>query len=189
MFTLRKATRADLPDIERVMRESIDGIGRQRYDEQQVASAMEWIARPDPQLIDDGTYFVAVADGAIVACGGWSKRGKLYAGSAASGGEARLLDPASEAARVRAMFTLPAWARRGIGRAILEACESEARADGFRRVELMAMLSGEAMYAAFGYAPVEATSIVLEDGARLGTTVMAKTLDPPLETPHEREQQ
>lgn len=189
MFTLRKATRADLPEIARVMRESLRGIGRLSYDEQQVASAMEWIARPDPQLIDDGTYFVAVADDAIVACGGWSKRGKLYAGSAAAEGESRLLDPASEAARVRAMFTLPAWARRGIGRAILEACESEARAAGFGRVALMAMLSGEAMYAACGYTPVEKTSIVLEDGATLGTTAMMKTLDVPLQAPHEREQQ
>jgi GNAT superfamily N-acetyltransferase len=177
MFELRKATRDDIPEIQRVMRESLTGIARRTYDARQIASALEWIAHPDTQLIDDGTYFVAVADGAVVACGGWSRRGKLYAGSADSGGESRLLDPATEPARVRAMFTLPEWSRRGIGRAILERCESEARAAGFTTVELMAMKSGgEALYATCGYERVEETKIVMGDGVGMETTVMRKAL-------------
>jgi GNAT superfamily N-acetyltransferase len=176
MFTIRKATPADRPAIEHVMRESLRGLGKPAYDDAQIASSLAWIAHADAQLIDDGTYFVAVAGGEVVACGGWSKRGKLYAGSVASEGEGRLLDPETEPARIRAMFTLPEWARKGIGRAILEACEAEVRAAGFQRIELMAMLSGERLYVACGYAPVETTRIVLQDGTELGTTVMTKSV-------------
>lgn len=190
MFSLRKATPADQPAIEHVMRESLRRLGKPAYDEQQIASSLRSIAQADTQLIDDGTYFVAVADGDVVACGGWSRRGKLYSGSAAQGGEARMLDPRSEAARIRAFFTLPEWARRGIGRAILDACEAEIAAAGFQRIELMAMLSGgEALYLKCGYTPVERTNIILEDGTPLGTTVMRKSLDVPPQRAHEREQQ
>jgi GNAT superfamily N-acetyltransferase len=177
LFHLRKATLSDKPAIEHVMRESLRGLGKLAYDEQQIASSLQSIAQADAQLIDDGTYFVAVANGEVVACGGWSRRGKLYTGSAASGGEARLLDPQFEAARIRAFFTLPSWSRKGIGRAILEACENEIAAAGFKRIELMAMLSGgEALYAMNGYEAIERTNIVLEDGTPLGTTVMRKQL-------------
>jgi GNAT superfamily N-acetyltransferase len=176
LIMLRKATRADLLAIERVMRASLAGIGSGYYDERQVTSAIDWIARPDGQLIDDGTYFVLEQDGRVVACGGWSRRGKLYSGSAASGGEGRLLDPAKDAARVRAMFVDPRYARRGLGRAILNACEEEARLAGFRQVELMAMLSGEELYAACGYAIVEEVVLTLEDGTKLGAKKMVKAI-------------
>lgn len=175
-FTLRNATMSDIPEIERVMRESLTGIGSRSYDAQQIASSLENIAHLDRDLVSDGTYFVAVAGSAIVGCGGWSRRGKLYAGSAAAGDESRLLDPASEAARVRAMFVTPQWARRGIGRTILDRCELEAREEGFKKVELMAMLSGEAMYTAAGYAVVERVSPPLADGTMLPLTRMEKSL-------------
>lgn len=176
LIMLRKATERDLWSIERVMRASLADIGRGYYDERQVAAAIAWIARPDRQLIDDGTYFVIEQDSRVVACGGWSRRGKLYAGSAASGGEGRLLDPSKDAARVRAMFVDPRYARRGLGRAILDACEDAARQAGFRRVELMAMLSGEELYAACGYEVVEEVELTLEDGTKLGAKKMLKPL-------------
>ena len=175
-FSLRKATRADIDDIERVIRESLQGIGSRVYDATQIASSIEYVARIDRYLIDDGTYFVAVADGEVVGCGGWSRRGKLYAGPAATIDGERLLDPATEAARVRAMFVVPQWERRGIGREILRRCEEEARAAGFTRVELMAMLSGEAMYAASGYHVVERVEPPLADGTPLPLTKMEKSL-------------
>jgi N-acetylglutamate synthase-like GNAT family acetyltransferase len=176
LIMLRKATERDLPDIERVMRASLETLGNAYYDARQVASAMTWIARPDPQIVEDRTYFVIEQDGRIVACGGWSRRGKLYAGSAAEPGEGRLLDPSRDAARVRAMFVDPRYARRGLGRAILDACEEEARLAGFRSIELMATLSGEALYAASGYEVIERTEMVLEDGVVLGGAKMAKML-------------
>lgn len=175
-LAFRKATLGDVAGIERVMRESLATLGRQTYDANQVASSIAHVARLDRELVTDNTYFVATADGRIVGCGGWSRRGKLYAGSAAEGDESRLLDPASEAARVRAMFVVPEWARRGIGRVILERCEAEARAEGFRKIELMAMLSGEAMYAACGYDVVERVTPPLADGTRLPLTKMEKHL-------------
>ena len=175
-YRIRKATTADIAAIEAVMRASIEGIGSRTYTAQQVSSSLENIAHLDRDLVNDGTYFVAEAEGEIVGCGGWSRRSKLYAGSAATGDESRLLDPATEAARVRAMFVTPRWERRGIGRRILEMCEEEARAEGFRRVELMAMLSGRAMYAACGYRPVEDVEPPLADGTPLPLTKMEKRI-------------
>jgi len=176
-WTIRKACAGDVDAIERVMRDSLTGIGSRAYDARQIASSLEHVAHLDRELVEDGTYFVAEADGAIVGCGGWSRRAKLYAGSAAAGDESRLLDPATEPARVRAMFVTVRWERRGIGRRILEMCEAEARGEGFTTVELMAMLSGEAMYAACGYEPVERLEPALADGTPLPLTRMTKRLD------------
>lgn len=176
LIMLRKATHDDEAEIRRVMEASLAGIGSRYYDSKQVASALRWIAIPDPHIISDGTYFVIEQDGRIVACGGWSRRGRLYAGSAPQSDEGRLLNPAVEPARVRAMFVDPRYARRGLGRAILEACESEARLAGFRSVELMAMLSGEELYAACGYELVERVDLELGDGVVLGGARMVKRL-------------
>jgi GNAT superfamily N-acetyltransferase len=175
-LTLRKAVMDDIAAIERVMRESLTGLGPRTYNERQIASSLEHVAHIDRHLIADGTYFVAIDHGVIVGCGGWSRRGKLYAGSAAQGDEDRFLDPATEPARVRAMFVLPSHARQGIGRAILDRCEEEARAAAFKSVELMAMLSGKEMYSACGYEPVEDVAPPLADGTPLPLTRMRKKL-------------
>ncbi|HEV7921812.1 MAG TPA: GNAT family N-acetyltransferase [Thermoanaerobaculia bacterium] len=175
-YSLRTATRDDLAEIAEVMRESLRELGREVYSPRQVASAMEFVGRPDGQLIDDGTYFVAVADGAIVGCGGWSRRRKPYAGSAAAADDDELLDPARDAAHVRAMFVRATHARQGIGRAILELCEQRAAADGFRRLQLVALRSGERMYAACGYVAAAEEPVTLKDGVILECTLMEKTL-------------
>ncbi|MFD1613367.1 GNAT family N-acetyltransferase [Sphingomonas tabacisoli] len=110
----------------------------------------------DTQLIADRTYFAVTSDGAFAGCGGWSRRATLYGGDHSTDlREPRLLDPATEPARIRAMYTDPAFVRRGVGRMILEACEAAARAEGFRAAEMMATLAGEPLYAAAGYQAVE----------------------------------
>ncbi|MCT2398583.1 GNAT family N-acetyltransferase [Novosphingobium mangrovi (ex Huang et al. 2023)] len=110
----------------------------------------------DRQLVADRTYFVAELDGAIAGCGGWSRRATLYGGDHSTGlREPRLLDPASEPARVRAMYTDPAFARRGVGKALLAHCEAAARDEGFAAVELMGTRAGEPLYAAAGYSVIE----------------------------------
>jgi GNAT superfamily N-acetyltransferase len=109
----------------------------------------------DRQLIADRTYFVVEAAGRIAGCGGWSRRATLYGGDHTPGRDAALLDRATEPARVRAMYTHPDFARRGVGRLILQLCEAAAVEDGFSRVELMATLAGRALYAACGYADLE----------------------------------
>ena len=125
---------------------------------------MRYIGKPDRMLVEDGTYYVAEDERGAVACGGWSRRHRLYAGSGSSDDDARLLDPATEAAPVRAMFVRGDWTRRGLGTRILERCEEAARAEGFTRLTLMATLPGVPLYLANGFKVVEELDIPLEDG-------------------------
>jgi GNAT superfamily N-acetyltransferase len=127
---IRLAMSADGGAITDVMRASVLELFPHFYDEQQTASAAVHVAHVDGTLLADGTYFVFEADGEIVACGGWSRRGRLYTGSGDDEGDDRLLDPQTEAAHIRAMFVRPEWTRRGLGRAILQAGHDAARAEG-----------------------------------------------------------
>src|SRR5438270_13531078 len=132
--TIRDASLDDVTAIAAVMRESVESFGKDVYTPRQIASALRYICRPDEQLIIDGTYFVAVGDDEIIGCGGWSRRRKVYSGSASSADEDALLDPTSEPARIRSMFVRPSLGRRGIGRSILQHAEQRAAGDGFRRL-------------------------------------------------------
>jgi GNAT superfamily N-acetyltransferase len=173
---LRLATRADAPAIQRLMRASAHALSAPFYDARQIASVEAHVAVLDEQLIDDGTYYVADGDlGELAACGGWSRRDKLFTGTATSG-DARLLDPTREPARVRAMFVAPGWARRGLGHAIVNRCEEDARAAGFTMVELMATLPGEPLYIACGYVVAERCDLVLPDGVAIGAARMTKQI-------------
>jgi GNAT superfamily N-acetyltransferase len=154
MLDHRHATRADLEALTALMDTAISELQRPFLTEAQIESSRA-IMGLDTQLIDDETYFVILMDGAIAGCGGWSRRATLYGGDATPGRDAALLDPAHEPARVRAMYTHPAFARRGVGRQILALCELAARAEGFRRAELMGTMAGEPLYRACGYIPVE----------------------------------
>jgi len=175
---LRLATRDDGPAIDALMKASIAALFPAFYDERQTASAVVHVAEVDELLIDDGTYFVMESEGdpAPVACGGWSRRDMLFRGEAAQEGRARLLDPATEPARVRAMFVRGDWTRRGLGTRILEACEAAARAEGFRELSLMATLPGEQLYRRFGFVPGEPTTITLPDGVVLACVPMTRPI-------------
>lgn len=153
-LTHRLATEEDLPALRTLMAAAIDRLQSAYLDPAQVAASRA-VMGLDTQLIADRTYFVVEAAGAIAGCGGWSRRATLYGGDHSGGREPRLLDPATEAARVRAMYTHPDFTRRGVGRRILAVCEVAAREEGFRRVELMATLAGEPLYRACGYGEVE----------------------------------
>ena len=128
----RVATLDDEAAVERLMQGSAAILFPRFYDELQAASAVRYVAQADPLLLRDGTYFVLESGDEMVACGGWSRRDRMYTGSGDGADDARALDPATEAARVRAMFVRADWTRRGLGRRILEACEAAARAEGFR---------------------------------------------------------
>jgi GNAT superfamily N-acetyltransferase len=177
--TLRVATPADAPSIEALMEASTAAIFPGSYDARQTASALRYIAQPDPMLLEDGTYFVLEVGDEVVGCGGWSRRGRPYMGSGASSDDDRLLDPETEAAHVRAMFVRPDWTRRGLGRRILEECEAAAHRAGFQRLELVATLPGIPLYRAYGFAPTsEIADITLVDGVRLPCLAMTKAIDP-----------
>ena len=175
-FTSRLAVRADVPALTVLMDAAIAELQRAFLDDAQIASSRA-IMGIDTQLIDDGTYFVAESHGDIAGCGGWSRRATLYGGNQAPGRDSHLLDPAVDPARVRAMYTSPVYARRGVGRLVLSLCETAAAAEGFTRLELMSTLSGEPLYTAYGFQPVER----LEDatgGAAVPIVRMEKHVEP-----------
>jgi GNAT superfamily N-acetyltransferase len=153
-LTHRLARRDDLDVLRALMDAAISELQKPFLDDRQIASSRT-IMGLDTQLIDDGTYFIVEADGQLAGCGGWSRRATLYGGDQSPGRRAALLDPATDAARIRAMYTHPHHARQGVGRLILALCETAARAAGFTRVELMATLAGEPLYRACGYEPCE----------------------------------
>jgi N-acetylglutamate synthase-like GNAT family acetyltransferase len=177
MSGLRTAARADVPRIAALMRQSVLDVFPRFHDERETEAAARYLAEPDTVLIDDGTYYVHESDdGQLVACGGWSKRDKLYTGSGDAPTDARLLDPATEPARVRAMFVRADWTRRGLGRAILARSEADARAAGFRSMRLMATLPGEPLYRSFGFREVAKTHVPLPNGVMLAGVEMAYPL-------------
>jgi GNAT superfamily N-acetyltransferase len=174
---LRLATLADVPAIDALMKASTSDLFPAFYDEQQTASSIVHIAHVDTMLVDDETYVVFEVDDGIVACGGWSRRDKLFSGSADQEGLARILDPATEPARVRAMFVRSDWTRRGLGTRILEACEAAARREGFRALSLMATLPGFMLYERYGFQALERVKITLPDGVLVECVMMEKPID------------
>jgi len=149
--TLRRATLADLPSLGPLIAASARGLSRGDYTPEQVEGALRGAFGTDTQLIRDGSYFVIEADGRLAGCGGWSRRRTMFGSDARADRDATELDPAKDAARIRAFFIHPDFARRGLGTLMLERCEQDAMAHGFTRFELMATLPGVRLYAARGY--------------------------------------
>jgi GNAT superfamily N-acetyltransferase len=175
-FRLRLATEADLAALEPLMTRAIDELLPAFLSPELVAASHE-IMGLDRLLVADRTYFVAEApDGTLTGGGGWSRRATLFGSDHTYGRDPALLDPASEPARIRAMYTHPDFTRRGIGRAILEVCEGAAKAEGFRVCELAATLSGEPLYRACGYTAVEPFEAATSGGLRVPLLRMRKTL-------------
>ena len=191
---IRLAVSADIPVLRTLIDASVRGLQTRDYTPSQIESALATVYGVDTQLLADGTYFVAEAGAEqggctaeaaaptstpiIVGCGGWSKRKTLYGGDQWTGREAALLAPQHDAAKIRAFFVHPQYARRGIGTLILAACENAARAAGFTRLEMGATLSGVAFYRAKGYAAQEKLQVPLANGEMLPIVRMAKEIKP-----------
>jgi GNAT superfamily N-acetyltransferase len=184
---IRPAASTDIPVLRDLIEASVRGLQAKDYSPSQINSALATVFGVDTQLIADGTYFVAenldatvpVVEGpppnsSIVGCGGWSKRKTLYGGDQWSGREAALLDPQHDAAKIRAFFVHPEFARRGIGSMILEACENAAQAAGFTRFEMGATLAGVPLYKARGYVELEDLVVPLANGESLPIVRMEK---------------
>ncbi len=175
-FSPRRATENDTPFLERLIAQSARGLGTPDYTHAQIEAALGSVWGVDTELIYDGTYFVVEVSGEIVAGGGWSRRQTLFGGDAQPGRRSGLLDPACDAARIRAFFVHPDWARQGIGRLLLQTCEDAARAHGFQASRLVATLPGQKLYLAAGYASADPMEYPLPGGLSIMFISMHKTL-------------
>ncbi len=156
--------------------ESVRGLSGDYYTDAQIESGIRYVFGVDTTLVRDGTYFCVEADGVLVGCGGWSMRRTHYGGDHAKHEADPLIDPAEEPARIRAFFVHPAWARRGIGRMLLDACMNAARAAGFSRLVLTATLPGEPLYRACGFESLEALDVSLPDGVVVPCVRMGRAI-------------
>jgi GNAT superfamily N-acetyltransferase len=176
-LTIRRATMEDVGELERLIAASVRALSVGYYTHEEAERALRVVFGVDTQLIADGTYYVVESEGRIVGCGGWSRRKTLFGGDQMKGDAPDpSLDPATDAARIRAFFVHPDAARRGVGSRILRECEERAHEAGFRRAELVATLPGEPLYAALGYARTGELSVDLGDGYTLKTYPMEKPL-------------
>jgi GNAT superfamily N-acetyltransferase len=162
--------------MRQLIAESARHLSRTHYNDQQIETAIETVFGVDTDLIEDGTYFVVEIDGELVGCGGWSKRKTLYGGDQFTSRDASYLDPASEPAKIRAFFIHPDHARKGIARALLKHCETEARAEGFRALELMATLPGIEFYKSCGFVETGNFDLQLTEAVKLELVPMRKDL-------------
>lgn len=171
----RLATQGDLPELQALMARSIRALIGAYLDDERVEASFE-IMGLDSQLVDDRTYFVVEVQSRIAGCGGWSRRATLFGGDHSGGRDARLLDPAAEPARVRAMYTDPEFARQGIGRKVLALCEAAAKREGFRSLELVATVAGEPLYRSCGFSIVERIDVPTTRGVSVPCARMFKAL-------------
>lgn len=174
-MTYRLATSAELPELRALMDASIRTFLGACLDPARVEASFE-IMGVDTQLVEDGTYFVVECENRIAGCGGWSRRATLFGGDHSAGRDARYLDPATEPARVRAMYTHPDFARRGIGRLVLSLCEAAAAREGFRSLELVATVAGEPLYTACGFSIVERLEVPTSRAVTVPLARMAKRI-------------
>ncbi|MDQ3750795.1 MAG: GNAT family N-acetyltransferase [Acidobacteriota bacterium] len=177
-FKIRKATIGDQAEIENLIAESVKGLSKDDYSARQIELSIKSVFGVDTDLIRDETYFVAESsNGEIVGCGGWSKRKTLYGASRyESSRDSNELDPQRDAAKIRAFFIHPAWARKGIGKAILQVCETEAKLFGFTSAEMMSTLPGVKLYVVCGYAGDERVAVPVGEGVEIECVRMSKKL-------------
>jgi GNAT superfamily N-acetyltransferase len=177
-FTIRRATLADVPALEELISISARGLSLGDYTPQQIEGALRGAFGVDSQLIQDGSYFVVEHGARLAGCGGWSRRRTLFGSDARADRDAGELDPTSDAAKIRAFFIHPDFARRGLGTRLLDCCERDAIAHGFHRFELMATLPGVRLYAARGYAENAPVEWPLGAGLSIRFLAMSKTAPP-----------
>ena len=163
--------------LQQLIADSARYLSREHYNDQQIETAITTVFGVDTDLIEDGTYLVAESDGVVVGCGGWSKRKTLYGGDQFAARDGGYLDPATEPAKIRAFFIHPDHARKGIARAILSQCEAEARAEGFRALELMATLPGIEFYKSVGFVETGDFDLQLTEAVKLELVPMRKELN------------
>lgn len=177
-FTLRTATDGDAPSIVALIAMSVRGLQAADYTPAQIEAALNTVFTIDSQLVADGTYFVVFAqDGELAGCGGWSRRQTLYGGDRqVEKIVPELLDPTVDAAKIRAIFVHPKYARKGLGTLILETAEAAAAKEGFKRLEMGSTLTGVSLYALKGYVEVDRVAVPVGRGETIEVVRMMKEL-------------
>jgi GNAT superfamily N-acetyltransferase len=175
-FSLRPAASADIPALSALIDRSGRKLSVGYYTDRQAVALTQQVFGVDSQLVADGTYYAIEDQGAIVACGGWGRRSTRFGGDRAKSGPDRLLDPRSEAARIRAFFVEPGMARRGLGSMLMTHCAAQAAAAGFRTLELVATLPGEPLYLALGFCVAARFDLTLEGGLRVPLARMHRSV-------------
>jgi GNAT superfamily N-acetyltransferase len=176
-LSIRRARLDDIPTLQELIPLAYRILGAGHFSPQQIESGLEFVVGVDTQMIEDGTYYLAEIDGQIVGGGGWCKRTKLFGGDQIKkAGDEEWLDPARHPAGIRGFFVDPKWARRGIGRRLLETSEAEARKANFRALELVATPMGEPLYAGFGFEVIERLEFRFPDGVVAPAARMLKPL-------------
>ncbi|MDQ1830296.1 GNAT family N-acetyltransferase [Massilia scottii] len=176
MFTIRLARLSEKPQLDALIERSGIGLADGFYTPQEAAAVTREVFGVDSALVRDGTYF-AIDDGdTVVACGGWSRRATDFGGDGAKHGNDRLLDPATEPARIRAFFVDPAMARKGLGSMLLRHCIDAAAQAGFRSLELVSTMPGEPLYLAHGFVAIEPIVLPLAGGVAIRLTRMGRSL-------------
>ena len=173
---IRKARIEERNAIQQLIAVSARRLSREHYSDTQIETAIKTVFGVDTDLIEDGTYFVVELEGELAGCGGWSKRKTLFGGDQYPSRDTGYLDPQSEPAKIRAFFIHPDHARKGIARAILTACETGAREQGFRALELMATLPGIEFYKSSGFSATGNLDLELSEGVKLELVPMRKEL-------------
>lgn len=174
------ATTRDVAAIQELIRHSVRGLSGAHYSPAQIDAALDAVFGVDTQLIADRTYYVIDGPTGPVAAGGWSARRTLFGGDQMKQAQDPLLDPAVDAARIRAFFVHPDWARRGLARRLYDTCQRAAASAGFRELELMATLPGEPLYAALGFTPVERVVLTLPTAIDVPFVRMTRRIEPPV---------
>jgi GNAT superfamily N-acetyltransferase len=176
MITVRHATQADIPAMEALIARSGIELSAGFYTPEQAQAVTRYVFGVDTQLVADQTYFIIEKDGQLAACGGWSKRSTLFGADRTKKGADPLLDPATEAARIRAFFVDPSVARQGLGRVLLQHCADAAAAGGFHTLELAATMPGVPLYSACGFEVVEPFEITLQGDVKVPLAKMRKSI-------------
>jgi GNAT superfamily N-acetyltransferase len=169
----------DVPALQELIGLSVRGLSGGLYTPAQIDAALDRVFGVDTQLIADGTYYVVDGSSGPAAAGGWSARRTLFGGDQMKGAEDPILDPAVDAARIRAFFVHPGWARRGLASQLYDTCERAASVAGFRAFELMATLPGEPLYRALGFSAIERVVLTLGNGVAVPFVKMARRINPP----------
>jgi GNAT superfamily N-acetyltransferase len=176
-ISVRPAVAADLPAISSLIEQSVWELNSAHYSPRQLTSALKYLIVADPTMVADGTYYVAEARGGIAGVGGWSRRQALYGASHEGAQQVDWLNPSAEPANIRGFYIHPRWARRGVGRRLLQQCEAAAQRVGFGSLELLATHTGVPLYARHGFVATEPMAFTLPDGTILPLTRMRKTLE------------